>query len=129
MWEEVIRIYCTPGVPNNFLVSPQQSSELPIAWVPPAGSLHKVNVDGAVFSAQKEASVGVIIRDDKGLVVADFKQEDFALFGALEVEAKAFEAGHQLAKYVGIHNLILGANSLIVYRALTFPYFSGFFYL
>ena len=111
------------------VVSPQQSSKLPAASVPPAGSLYKVNVDGAVFSAQKEAVVGVIIRDDKGLVVAALSRKICAPLGALEVEAKVFEAGHQLAKYVGIHNLILEVDSLTVYFALTFPYFSGFFYL
>ena len=93
------------------------------------GFFVKVNVDGAVFSAQKEAVVGVIIRDDKGLVVAALSRKICAPLGALEVEAKVFEAGHQLAKYVGIHNLILEVDSLTVYFALTFPYFSGFFYL
>ena len=67
------------------MVSPQQSSKLPAASVPPAGSLYKVNVDGAVFSGQKEAGVGVIIRDDKGLVVAALCKKICAPLGALEV--------------------------------------------
>ena len=72
------------------VVSPQQSSKLPAASVPPAGSLYKVNVDGAVFSGQKEAGVGVIIRDDKGLVVAAFKQEDLCSVGCFGGGGKSF---------------------------------------
>ena len=77
MWEEVIYIYCTPGVPNNFPV-------------PPVGSLYKINVDGTAFSTQKEASVGVIIRYDKGLVVAAFEQEDLCSVGCFGGGGKGF---------------------------------------
>ena len=80
------------------MVPSLQSLELPAAWVPPAGSLYKVNVDGAVFSAQKEVGVGVLIQDDKGLVVAVLSTKICAPLGALEVKAKAFEASHQWAK-------------------------------
>lgn len=38
--------------------------------------------------------------------------------GALEVEAKAFEAGLLFAKEVGIHDVVLEGDSLIIYNAL-----------
>ena len=32
-------------------------------------TLRRVNIDGAIFSSQHEAQVGIIIRDDQGLVI------------------------------------------------------------
>ncbi|XP_023889559.1 uncharacterized protein LOC112001619 [Quercus suber] len=100
------------------VVSPHLPPDLNATWVPPTGSFYKMNVDGAVFSSQKEASVWVIIRDDKGLVVAAPSKKILGPSGALEVEAKAFEASIQLAKDVGIHELVLEGDSIIVCRAL-----------
>ena len=47
--------------------------------------------------------MGVIIQDDKGLVVAALSKikKISAPLGALEVEANAFEVGLQFAKDVG----------------------------
>jgi len=44
---------------------------------------YKVNVDGARFSSQKEAGVGVIIRDNKGLVIAALSKNIDAPLGPL----------------------------------------------
>lgn len=62
--------------------------------------------------------MGVIIRDDKGLVVPALSKKIGASLGALEVEANAFEVGLHFAKDVGIHGLILEGSSLIIYRGL-----------
>ncbi|XP_075645511.1 uncharacterized protein LOC142616572 [Castanea sativa] len=101
------------------VVSPHLPPDLNATWVPPMGSFYMLNVDGTVFSSQKEAAVWVIIRDDKGLVVAALSKKIPDPLGALEVEAKAFKASIQLAKDVGIHELVLEGDSIIVYRALT----------
>ena len=77
------------------------SSDLVGRWSPPSGSQYKVNVDGAMFSKWNESDVGVIIRDDKGLVVAALSKKIGAPVGALEVEANTFEVGLQFAKDVG----------------------------
>ena len=87
-------------------------------WSPPEGSLYKVNVDGAVFSAQKESGIGVIIRDEVGLVVAAMSKKVKAPLSPLEIEAKAFEVGLQFAKDVGLQEFILERDSLNVYCAL-----------
>lgn len=62
--------------------------------------------------------MGVIIRDDKGLVVPALSKKIGASLGASEVEANAFEVGLHFAKDVGIHSLILEGSSLIIYRGL-----------
>ena len=60
--------------------------------------MYKVNVDGAIFSAKKEAGIGIVVRDSQGLVMAAMSLKVKAPLGPLEVEAKAFEAGLQFAK-------------------------------
>ena len=54
-----------------------------------------------MFSKWNESDVGVIIRDDKGLVVAALSKKIGAPVVALEVEANTFEVGLQFAKDVG----------------------------
>ena len=87
---------------NSIPSKPKQN--LIECWSPPPGSLYKVNVDG-VFSAQKESGIGVIIRDEAGLVVAVMSKKVKASLGPLEIEAKTFEVGLQFAKDMGYRNL------------------------
>lgn len=49
-----------------------------------------------------EAKIGVVIRDDEGRVEAALSKRIEAPLRALEVEAKAFEAGILFAKDIGI---------------------------
>ena len=55
--------------------------------------MFKVNVDGAVFSALGAVGIGIIIRDEEGRVEAALSKRIKAPLGAIEAEAKAFEAG------------------------------------
>ena len=84
--------------------SPRLTSlETPIPhWTRPTGLRYKVNVDGAVFKSQKTAGVGVVVRDSNGLVVAALSRKINSPLGALEVEAKAVEAGISFARDIGI---------------------------
>ena len=86
------------------------------SWSPPQNGHFKINVDGAVFSAQKAVGVGLVIRDDKGRLEAALCRKITAPMGA--VEAKAFEAGLLFAKDVGVRDVILEGDSLVVYNAL-----------
>lgn len=80
---------------------------------------YKINVDGAVFKTQKSAGVVVLIWDEQGQVVAALSQKIDAPLGALEVEAKAVEAGLHFARDVGISDFIMEGDSLVVYNALS----------
>ena len=85
---------------------------------PPQNGHFKINVDGAVFSELKAVGVGVVIRDDKGRLEAALCRKITAPMGAIEAEAKAFEASLLFAKDVGVRDIILEGNSLVVYNAL-----------
>lgn len=85
-----------------------------VAWSPPISLRYKFNVDRAVFKAQKAAWVGLVIRDSHEQVVVALSKKISSPLGALEVEAKAFEAELQFAKDVGIFDFIIEGDSLVV---------------
>ncbi|KAK9987726.1 hypothetical protein SO802_027965 [Lithocarpus litseifolius] len=97
---------------------PRQTLELRSLWTPPAAPSFKVNVDGAVFSSQGAVGIGVLIRDDEGRVEGALSKKIMAPLGAVEAEAKAFEAGILFAKDIGIQEFILKGDSTIIYKAL-----------
>ena len=70
-------------------------------WVPPPSGLYKINVDGALFPTKKLAGIGVVIRDQQGRLLAALCRKIRAQMRALEVEAKAYEAGVLLARHLG----------------------------
>ena len=76
-----------------------------------------MNADGAVFSKQKWAGIGVIARDDQGRVVAAMSKRLKVPLGAVEVEAKALEATAGFAKDIGIQKVIFESDSLVVCSA------------
>ena len=87
-------------------------------WSPPKYPLYKINVDGEVFSSQKAAGIGVVIRDHGGNFIASLSKKIHAPLGAVEVETKAFEAGIFFAKEVGIREFILEGDSTITVQPL-----------
>ena len=89
-----------------------------VVWAPPQGGHFKINVDEAVFTKQKAVGVGVVIRDSEGRLEAALSKKIPAPMGAAKAEAKAFEVGLLFAKEVGIRDVILEGDSMIVYNAL-----------
>ena len=87
-------------------------------WTPPPHGWYKVNADGAVFSKQKWAGIGVIARDDQGRVVAAMSKRLKVPLGAVEVEAKALKAAAGFAKDIGVQKVIFESDSLVVCSAV-----------
>ena len=81
-------------------------------WTPPPPQHYKINVDGAVFGAQKAAGIGILVRDAEGRVIGACSKKIKAPLGAVEVEAKALETGVQFAKDLLIHDILLESDSL-----------------
>ena len=89
-----------------------------VSWSPPSHGHYKINIDGAVFSRKKQAKAGVIIKDGKGQVVAALSKRWNYPLGAVEAEAKAWEAGVLFARDVGIQDAEFEGDSLVVCNAL-----------
>lgn len=88
-----------------------------VKWIPLQGQTFKANVDGAVFATLKAVGIGVVIRDKEGKVKAALSKKIMLPLGP--VEAKAVEVGVQCAKDVGITDVMVEVDSLIMQRALT----------
>ena len=84
--------------------------------VPPTGLNYKVNVDGAVFSAQKAARVGVVIRDNEGHFIARVSKKLNLPLEAIETETKAFEVGIAFARRLGFGILFWRVTLLLCYK-------------
>nr|XP_023892178.1 uncharacterized protein LOC112004175 [Quercus suber] len=87
-------------------------------WVPPTGLNYKVNVDGAMFSAQKAAGVGILIRENEGHFIARHSKKLNLPLGAIETETKAFAVGIAFTGEIGIRDFVLEGDSLIIIQAL-----------
>ncbi|XP_065633571.1 uncharacterized protein LOC136069217 [Quercus suber] len=92
--------------------------EMPEKWNPLAMGWWKINVDGATFSELKSAGIGVLIRDEIGRVEVALCKKVEAPLGALEVEAKALEAGLLFARDVGLQDVVLEGDSINLVNAL-----------
>ena len=89
-------------VANEAITEQRMGPEATVSWKPPSHGLYKINLDGAVFSKNKQAGAEVIIRNETGEVIAALSKKWKWPLGALEVEAKALEAGVEFARDVGI---------------------------
>ncbi|KAL0010861.1 hypothetical protein SO802_005969 [Lithocarpus litseifolius] len=89
-----------------------------VGWSPPLLTRYKIDMDGAVCKTQKSVGVGVLIRDEHGQVVEALSKKINGHLGTLEVVAKEVEAGLHFARDIGINDLIIEGDSLVVYNAL-----------
>ena len=66
----LLRILDEFQVANETPQTTGASTTKEIKWYPPQPGSYKVNVDGAVFSKQKQLGIGVVIHDSVGEVTA-----------------------------------------------------------
>lgn len=92
---------------------PQRKHQIP----PPLGE-YKVNIDAAVFKEQSCCRIGVVIRNDKGQLMGALCKRVSYPWGALEAEAKAAEIGVCLAQVLGLKDIVVEGDSLLVIQAL-----------
>ena len=102
------------------VIHPKLPQILESNWSPPKDPLYKINVDGTIFPSQKEASVRVIIRDQRGLFISGLSKKILTPLDAIEVEAKAFKASFIFAVAVGIRDFVIegDTDSLNIVQAL-----------
>ena len=90
----------------------------PVRWLPPQDQTYKVNVDEAVFTKLKAMGIGVVIRDKEGKFKVALSKKIKLPLGPIEAKAMAVEVGVQFTKDVGIRDVMVEGDSLIMQRAL-----------
>ena len=94
-------------------------------WTAPPPSSFKINIDGATSENEGNSSVGVVIRDVDGNVLATCCKYLQGRYLVEEVEALAMECGLLLAKGQKLSHIILEFDALIVVSNVTAAETSG----
>lgn len=89
-----------------------------IGWIPPPRGRYNVNSDGATFSKRRCSGIGVVIWDEQGRVVAAMSKNLQVPLGALEAKAKAVEEALIFSRDIGIQDIIVESDSMVVCSAL-----------
>ena len=89
-----------------------------VRWRPPKQGWYKVNTDGAIFEDIKSCSVGVVIRNEKGELMGALSKKYGLPLGSLEAEAMAVEEGVALAWDLGLKDIIIESDALLVTNSL-----------
>ena len=87
-------------------------------WRPPDHDHVKINVDGALFSKENRAGIGVVIRNEASLVLASLSQQIPLPATVLEVETLAARRALEFAAEIGVNKVILEGDSSILIKAL-----------
>ena len=93
-------------------------SQARVAGKPPPSGSFKVNIDGALFPKTKQAGVGVIVRDEEGVVVTAMSRKLDYLLGALAIKPKALEFGVTFVEDVGLRDAVFEGDSQLVLNAV-----------
>ena len=70
-------------------------------------------MNGALFLTAKQSGIGVMVRDEEGNVIAALSRKLDLPLGALEIEAKALEAGIQFAEEVELRKVVFESDLLL----------------
>uniref|UniRef100_A0A2N9EM29 RNase H type-1 domain-containing protein n=1 Tax=Fagus sylvatica TaxID=28930 RepID=A0A2N9EM29_FAGSY len=88
------------------------------AWQPPTQFEFKANCDAALFPSHNMTSVGVVIRDGRGLPIATLCKRFHCLHAVDDAEAIAVREAVQLARDVGLAEVEVEGDSLVILHAL-----------
>ena len=87
---------------------------LGVGWVAPRPNMFKINVDGATADDVKRSSVGFVIRECRGIMVATRGVLLNASYDVETIEALAIEVGILLAAKMKLPQVLIESDSLIV---------------
>ena len=87
-------------------------------WKPPDQGSFEVNYDGAILVAQGRASLGVVIRNSNGAVMASLTQQIPNPTTMAQVEALAARRAVEFALEIGITSTIFEGDSDIIIKDL-----------
>ncbi|XP_075645311.1 uncharacterized protein LOC142616321 [Castanea sativa] len=87
-------------------------------WKPPPLSCFKINFDRANFPKEKKSSIGVVIRDNRGLVIASCSNVVHQMLGSSDIETMAAMWALTFASNVGVRRAVLEGDSMAVITGL-----------
>ncbi|KAK9990612.1 hypothetical protein SO802_025597 [Lithocarpus litseifolius] len=79
----------------------------------------KINCDGARFTKENRAGIGVVIRNSEGLVLGSLSKQIYQAYSPLEIEAMAVSTAMQFASNLEFQHAILETDSLVLVKALS----------
>ena len=94
------------------------SNSATLNWSPPPPDLFKINYDGVVFEEASRSGIGVVIRNNQGLVIASLTQKLPQAYQAIEIEPMAAIQALESGLEVGIDQAIVEGDSEIVVKNL-----------
>ncbi|KAK9999628.1 hypothetical protein SO802_019231 [Lithocarpus litseifolius] len=95
------------------------------AWTPPPPGVVKMNVDGATSEDGRNSSVGVVIRDSYGAVIAACGKFLQGQFSVTEVEALAMEYGILLARDMNLTQIIVESDAIPIVNSINKNFIEG----
>nr|XP_023903889.1 uncharacterized protein LOC112015688 [Quercus suber] len=87
-------------------------------WKAPAQHAYKVNYDGATFTEEGLAGLGVMIHNDQGLIMASLTQQLPLPVSVTEVEVLAERRVLEVTLELGFDNIVLKGDSEILFKSL-----------
>ena len=90
----------------------------PMTWQVPPSGFFKINVDGAASDDGRPSSIGVVIRDCRGFLIAASNKILPAPFSAEITEAMALQEGVLLASEMGLSHVIVESDALSIIQAI-----------
>ena len=87
-------------------------------WMPPSEFQYKINFDAAVFADIKASGFGVVIRNDKGEVMAALFAKGPPVMDSKEAEVLAGHKALEFALDLGFSEVVLEGDNIRVMRSI-----------
>ena len=87
-------------------------------WLPPLVNLVKINLDGEVFSKENKSRIGVVVKNENGLVLGSCTKRLSQTYSVMEIEAMVAATALVFASELGVRRAILEGDSMAVIKAL-----------
>ncbi|XP_075654783.1 uncharacterized protein LOC142624948 [Castanea sativa] len=87
-------------------------------WCPPEAHTFKANIDAAVFKSENLVGLGIVIRDWRGEAIGAVTMPVSLPQTVVELEAMACRRAVQLAREIGLSQVIFEGDSSTVIKAI-----------